>query len=209
MNFSKKPSYLLFCLSAKPPLFGRLHPKFMKLLRKNYPIVPVIVALLLASVATVSQGMLVTDERQLSFYHTHTGKRLDVIYSRDGAYVPSALEEINHFLFDFRTGDKAEMDPELLDLIHDVREALDSEGTYQVVSAYRSPKTNEMLRGRSQSSGVAKNSQHLLGKAIDVRLEGVKTATLRDKAISMKRGGVGYYQASDFVHMDTGRVRRW
>ena len=181
----------------------------MKLLRKNYPIVPVIVALLLASVATVSQGMLVTDERQLSFYHTHTGKRLDVIYSRDGAYVPSALEEINHFLFDFRTGDKAEMDPELLDLIYDVREALDSEGTYQVVSAYRSPKTNEMLRGRSQSSGVAKNSQHLLGKAIDVRLEGVKTATLRDKAISMKRGGVGYYQASDFVHMDTGRVRRW
>ena len=170
---------------------------------------PVIVALLLASVATVSQGMLVTDERQLSFYHTHTGKRLDVIYSRDGAYVPSALEEINHFLFDFRTGDKAEMDPELLDLIYDVREALDSEGTYQVVSAYRSPKTNEMLRGRSQSSGVAKNSQHLLGKAIDVRLEGVKTATLRDKAISMKRGGVGYYQASDFVHMDTGRVRRW
>ena len=153
--------------------------------------------------------MLVTDERQLSFYHTHTGKRLDVIYSRDGAYVPSALEEINHFLFDFRTGDKAEMDPELLDLIYDVREALDSEGTYQVVSAYRSPKTNEMLRGRSQSSGVAKNSQHLLGKAIDVRLEGVKTATLRDKAISMKRGGVGYYQASDFVHMDTGRVRRW
>lgn len=153
--------------------------------------------------------MLVTDERQLSFYHTHTGKRLDVVYSRDGAYVPSALEEINHFLFDFRTGDKAEMDPELLDLIYDVREALDSEGTYQVVSAYRSPKTNEMLRGRSQSSGVAKNSQHLLGKAIDVRLEGVKTATLRDKAISMKRGGVGYYQASDFVHMDTGRVRRW
>lgn len=153
--------------------------------------------------------MLVNDERQLSFYHTHTGKRLDVVYSRDGAYVPSALEEINHFLFDFRTGDKAEMDPELLDLIYDVREALGSDGVYQVVSAYRSPKTNEMLRGRSQKSGVAKNSQHLLGKAIDVRLEGITTATLRDKAISMQRGGVGYYEASDFVHMDTGRVRRW
>jgi len=153
--------------------------------------------------------MLVNDERQLSFYHTHTGKRLDVVYSRDGAYVPSALEEINHFLFDFRTGDKAEMDPELLDLIYDVRDALGSDGVYQVVSAYRSPKTNEMLRGRSQKSGVAKNSQHLLGKAIDVRLEGITTATLRDKAISMQRGGVGYYEASDFVHMDTGRVRRW
>ena len=181
----------------------------MKLLRKSHPIVPVFVALLLVSVATVSQGMLVNDERQLSFYHTHTGKRLDVVYSRDGAYVPSALEEINHFLFDFRTGDKAEMDPELLDLIYDVRDALGSDGVYQVVSAYRSPKTNEMLRGRSQKSGVAKNSQHLLGKAIDVRLEGIKTATLRDKAISMQRGGVGYYEASDFVHMDTGRVRRW
>ena len=181
----------------------------MNLLQKNHPIVPVIAAVLLVSIATVSQGMLVNDERQLSFYHTHTGKQLDVVYSRDGAYVPSALEEINHFLFDFRTGDKAEMDPQLLDLIYDVREALGSEGTYQVVSAYRSPKTNEMLRGRSQNTGVAKNSQHLLGKAIDVRLEGVKTATLRDTAISMKRGGVGYYESSDFVHMDTGRVRRW
>jgi len=181
----------------------------MKLLRKSFPIVPVIATVLLASVATVSQGKLVNDARQLSFYHTHTGKRLDVVYSRDGAYVLSALDEINHFLFDFRTGDKAEMDPQLLDLIYEVRESLGSDGTYQVVSAYRSPKTNEMLRGRNQNSGVAKKSQHLLGKAIDVRLEGVTTTTLRDKAISMKRGGVGYYEASDFVHMDTGRVRRW
>lgn len=170
---------------------------------------PVILALFFASLATVSQGKLAGDERQLSFYHTHTGERLDVVYLRNGIYVPSALKEINHFLFDFRTGDKAEMDPELLDLIYDVREALDSDGTYQVVSAYRSPKTNEMLRGRSQNSGVAKNSQHLRGKAIDVRLEGVRTATLRDKALAMKRGGVGFYEASDFVHMDTGRPRSW
>jgi uncharacterized protein YcbK (DUF882 family) len=77
------------------------------------------------------------------------------------------------------------------------------------VSAYRSPKTNNMLRGRSANSGVAKKSQHLLGKAIDVRLEGISTAVLRDQAIAMRRGGVGYYEASDFVHMDTGRVRRW
>lgn len=164
---------------------------------------------ILASFATVSQGTLVKTERQLSFYHTHTGKRLDVVYARDGHYVPAALEEINNFLFDFRTGDAAEMDPELLDLIHDVREALGSDSTYQVVSAYRSPKTNEMLRGKSQKSGVAKNSQHILGKAIDVRLEGVSTAKLRDQALAMKRGGVGYYEASDFVHIDTGRVRRW
>ncbi len=181
----------------------------MKSLLNKYRIVPVILALFLASLATVSQGKLAGDERQLSFYHTHTGQRLDVVYSRNGTYVPSALKEINRFLFDFRTGDKAEMDPELLDLIYDVREALGSDGTYQVVSAYRSPKTNEMLRGRSQNSGVAKNSQHLRGKAIDVRLDGVKTATLRDKALAMKRGGVGFYEASDFVHMDTGRPRSW
>lgn len=165
--------------------------------------------LILASLANVSQGKLDNDERQLSFYHTHTGKRLDVVYARNGAYIPSALEEINRFLFDFRTGDAARMDPGLLDLIYDVRAALKSDGTYQVVSAYRSPKTNEMLRGRSKSNGVAKNSQHLLGKAIDVRLEGVKTAKLRDTALAMKRGGVGFYEASDFVHMDTGRPRSW
>lgn len=181
----------------------------MKLLQNTVRIVPVILVLFLASFATVSHGNLVSDERQLSFYHTHTGKRINVVYSRNGAYVPSALEEINHFLFDFRTGDKAEMDPQLLDLIYDVREALGSNGTYQIISAYRSPKTNEMLRGRSQNTGVAKKSQHLLGKAIDVRLEGVKTIKLRDTALAMKRGGVGYYEASDFVHMDTGRPRSW
>ena len=181
----------------------------MKYLRNRHYAVPAILALILVLIATVSQGTLTTDERQLSFYHTHTGKRLDIVYSRNGDYVPSALEEINRFLFDFRTGDKAEMDPELLDLIYDVREALGSGGTFQVVSAYRSPKTNEMLRGKSQNSGVARKSQHLLGKAIDVRLEGVATVALRDQALAMKRGGVGYYEASDFIHMDTGRVRRW
>lgn len=181
----------------------------MNQLRQNYSIVPLILALILASLAGVSHGKLDSGERQLSLYHTHTGKRLDIVYSRNGAYIPSALEEINRFLFDFRTGDKAEMDPELLDLIYDVRAALNSDGTYQVVSAYRSPKTNEMLRGRSQSSGVAKNSQHVLGKAIDVRLEGVKTKMLRDTALAMNRGGVGFYEASDFVHVDTGRPRSW
>lgn len=181
----------------------------MKLLQIRFIVVAVIVGPLLASLSSASQQTLPGNERALSFYHTHTGKALDIVYSRDGEYIPSALEEINGFLFDFRTGDRAEMDVELLDLIYDVREALGSDGTYQVVSAYRSPKTNEMLRGRSQNTGVAKRSQHLLGKAIDVRLEGVNTATLRNTAIAMQRGGVGFYEASDFVHIDTGRVRRW
>ncbi len=147
------------------------------------------------------------DARRLAFYHTHTGKRLDVVYKRNGEYVPEALSDINAFLFDFRTGDVAEMDPHLFDLIYDLREALGSEGTYEVISAYRSPKTNEMLRSRS--NGIAKNSQHLLGKAVDVRLTDVELTKLRDTAIAMRRGGVGYYASSNFVHIDTGRVRRW
>lgn len=169
----------------------------------------VVIPLLLAMLAGVSQGKLASDDKQLSFYHTHTGKRLDVVYWRNGAYIPSALDQINRFLFDFRTGDKAEMDPELLDLIYELRATLGSDGAYQVVSAYRSPETNEMLRGRGANSGVAKNSQHLLGKAIDVRLEGVRTNKLRDVALSMNRGGVGFYETSDFVHLDTGRPRSW
>jgi len=95
----------------------------------------------------------------------------------------------------------------ILDLIYDIREYLGSKGTYEVISAYRSPETNAMLRARS--SGVAKKSQHLLGNAIDVRLSDVRTAALRDAALAMRRGGVGYYQDSDFVHIDVGRVRRW
>jgi uncharacterized protein YcbK (DUF882 family) len=146
-------------------------------------------------------------ERRLAFYHTHTGKRLDVVYKRNGEFVPEALSVINTFLSDFRTGDVAEMDPHLLDLIYDLRDALGSEGTYEVISAYRSPATNDMLRQRS--GGVAKNSQHLLGKAIDVRLGDVDLTKLRDTAIAMQRGGVGYYASPNFVHIDTGRVRRW
>jgi len=181
----------------------------MRTLRNRNLILPGALSVMLLSFATPSQKSHAISERHLAFYHTHTGKQLDVVYSRNGIYLPAALDEINHFLSDFRTGDVVDMDPELLDLIYDVRESLGSDGVYQVVSAYRSPKTNDMLRGRSTSSGVAKRSQHLLGRAIDVRLEGVSTAELRDQAIALQRGGVGYYASSDFVHMDTGRVRRW
>ncbi len=147
------------------------------------------------------------EERRLSFYHTHTGETLTITYTVNGEYMDSALAEINKFLADFRTGDVQVVDPELLDFIHDVRESLSSSGTFEVISAYRSPETNEMLRARS--GGVARNSQHVLGKAIDLRLRGVETKRLRDAAIELQRGGVGYYEGSDFVHIDTGRVRRW
>ena len=163
----------------------------------------------LAVTATVAppSNVRAADARQLSFYHTHTQQSLDVVYYENGEYVDSALDEINRFLKDFRTGDIAEMDPKLLDLLHDVRNDLSSDETFEVISAYRSPKTNEMLRAKS--GGVARNSQHVLGNAIDVRLRGVPIEKLRDTALELQRGGVGYYQQSDFVHVDTGRVRRW
>ena len=147
------------------------------------------------------------DQRSLSFYHTHTKKTLEVTYAVGGEYVESALVEINDFLADFRTGDEIVMDPELLDLIYDVRASLGGKGTFEVISAYRSPETNEMLRDAGR--GVAKYSQHLLGKAIDVRLRNIETSDLRDAALKIRRGGVGYYAKSNFVHLDTGRVRRW
>jgi len=163
----------------------------------------------LAITATVAppRDVRAADARQLSFYHTHTQRSLDVVYFQNGEYVDSALDEINRFLKDFRTGDIAEMDPELLDLLHDVRNEFGGNETFEVISAYRSPKTNEMLRSRT--GGVARNSQHVLGNAIDVRLRGVPIEKLRDTALDMQRGGVGFYKQSDFVHMDTGRVRRW
>ena len=181
------------------------HRRIARRRRRSHAVIGSLIACLtlpLGGAATVS-----IDERSLQFFHTHTGESLDIVYKRDGDYVPEALQEINAFLADFRTGAVADIDPELLDLIYDLREALDSTGTYEVISAYRSLATNEMLRRRS--GGVARNSQHLLGKAIDVRLTDVELTRLRDTAIAMQRGGVGYYAAANFVHIDTGRVRRW
>ncbi len=166
-----------------------------------------LIAVGLAATAMHLSDARALDAKQLSFYHMHTHKRLDIVYFENGEYVDSALEEINRYLGDFRTGDTTVMDLGLLDLIYDIRETLGSHGTYEVISAYRSPKTNEMLR--ATGSSVARNSQHLLGTAIDVRLEDIPIEVLRDAALSMQRGGVGFYKQSDFVHIDTGRVRRW
>jgi uncharacterized protein YcbK (DUF882 family) len=146
-------------------------------------------------------------KRQLDFYHTHTGEQLSVTYFRDGDYQPAALEQLNRFLSDWRNGKGREIDPQLLDILWEIQQVTGIQGTYEVISAYRSPETNAMLRSRS--SGVSKNSQHLHGKAIDVRLRGLNTRELRDTALELKRGGVGYYAKSDFVHVDTGRVRSW
>jgi uncharacterized protein YcbK (DUF882 family) len=146
--------------------------------------------------------------RTLAFYHTHTGERLRVTYVENGVPVPEALAEISRFLRDFRTGDVHPIDPELLDALYALRSRAGDRGTYEIISGYRSPRTNEMLRNNG-GGGVAKRSLHMEGKAIDVRLTGVRTSRLREEALALHVGGVGYYPDSDFVHVDTGRVRQW
>jgi uncharacterized protein YcbK (DUF882 family) len=145
--------------------------------------------------------------REVAFVHTHTHERLSVTYFAGGAYDEESLAALNWFLRDHRTGDQHPIDPALFDILHELRLATGAASPYQVISGYRSPRTNSMLRERS--SGVASGSLHLQGRAIDVRLSDVSTAALRDAAIRLGRGGVGYYASSDFVHIDTGRVRRW
>jgi uncharacterized protein YcbK (DUF882 family) len=145
--------------------------------------------------------------RELRFTHTHTGERLAVEYFSGGTYLPDGLATINHFLRDFRTTEVHAIDPGLLDLLHGLTGLTGSRQPFQVISGYRSPATNEMLRHRSE--GVAAGSLHMKGQAIDIRLADVPLAKLRKAALAVRRGGVGYYPASDFVHVDTGRVRTW
>ena len=145
--------------------------------------------------------------RALSFSHTHTGERLTVEYFSRGTYLQDALATVNHFLRDFRTGDVHDIDARLLDLLHGLKGLTGSTRPFQVISGYRSPATNEMLRHHSE--GVAAGSLHMKGQAIDIRLADVPLAELRRAALEARVGGVGYYPASDFVHVDTGRVRFW
>jgi len=154
-----------------------------------------------------ARAALADGPRRLAFYHTHTAETLDIVYSEHGAYVPEALAGIEKLCRDFRTGELHPIDPALLDLLHDVQQATGGKGRYEIISAYRSPATNHMLANRG--SGVADRSLHLKGQAMDVRLPGVSTANLRRAALARAGGGVGYYPESDFVHIDTGRVRRW
>ncbi len=145
--------------------------------------------------------------RRLRFHHLHTGEQLDIVYCENGHYLPDALGEVNQLLRDFRSGEMAEIDPALLDLLHAVQASTGADGTFEIISGYRSPSTNEMLRSRSR--GVARRSLHMQGKAVDVRLPGLATRQLRNASVALRRGGVGYYPADDFVHLDTGRVRTW
>jgi uncharacterized protein YcbK (DUF882 family) len=149
-------------------------------------------------------------EFRLRFYHTHTGERLDVVYRRGDQYIPEALAELDHFLRDHRTGDVRHFDPHLFDLLHDLTASLgDAGGEIDVICGYRTPWSNEFLRTRNLHTGVAQHSLHMQAEAIDIRLRGIPTLELRDAALRLHRGGVGYYRSSDFVHVDVGRVRQW
>ncbi|MDU9047957.1 MAG: DUF882 domain-containing protein [Candidatus Electrothrix sp. Rat3] len=145
--------------------------------------------------------------RTLSFYHTHTHEHLTVTYANAGIYDPVALEKINAYLRDFRTSEIHPIDPALLDILWTMQQKMRCNSTYEIISGYRSPETNNKLRSRSK--GVAKRSLHMKGMAVDIRLSGQKTCLVRDCAVSLNFGGVGYYADSDFVHIDTGRVRTW
>jgi uncharacterized protein YcbK (DUF882 family) len=147
------------------------------------------------------------EPRDVAFVHTHTHERLALTYFADGSYDAESLAALNWFLRDHRTGDQHPIDPALFDILHDLRVATGAAAPYQVISGYRSPRTNGMLREHGR--GVATGSLHMQGRAIDVRLADVRSSALRDAAISLRRGGVGYYAASDFVHIDTGRFRMW
>jgi uncharacterized protein YcbK (DUF882 family) len=147
------------------------------------------------------------DARTLKFFHTHTGQSLEVTYYQNGLYQLEPMEELRDFLADWRNGEKKEIDPKLMDILWQIQQKTGNTKTFEVISAYRSPGTNRYLR--SKSKGVARNSQHIVGKAIDVRLRGLDTAKLRDIALELELGGVGFYAKNDFVHVDTGRVRRW
>lgn len=147
------------------------------------------------------------ETRSLELVNTHTGESLKADYFLGGSYCEQSLFALNHLLRDFRTGDVAPIDPQLFDLLHGTAVLAGKEPRFEVISGFRSPATNAMLNERS--SGVARRSLHMEGRAIDVRLQGYRTDRLRDLALSMQAGGVGFYRKSDFVHLDTGRVRTW
>lgn len=147
------------------------------------------------------------DSWKIAFRHEHTGESFSGVYRVGDRYLPEAFERINYVLRDFRTGEVFPMDPRTIDILSMVHKRMGATEPYETLSGYRSPKTNAMLR--KSSTGVAKNSFHMYGQAIDFRIAGVSTSKLRTVAKGLQAGGVGYYPNSNFVHVDTGKVRSW
>jgi uncharacterized protein YcbK (DUF882 family) len=147
-------------------------------------------------------------DRLLLLYNTHTGERIDIVYRRGDAYIPDALTKLDFLLRDRRTGDVRHFDPRLYDILSDLIVSVGRPGgQIDIICGYRTSSTNEALR--AHTSGVAKNSLHIQAEAIDLRMPGIDTVKLREAAIALAGGGVGYYPHSDFIHLDVGRVRQW
>lgn len=184
--------------------------RFLRLNSFQSFLAPVIFVCLLNSrtIATHGATLSAGGPYRLHFYHTHTGEWLDVVYRHGDSYDPDALARINQYLRDYRNGEVHEYDSRLLDLLRDLMVSLGRpDAEIDVVCGYRTPRTNEYLR--THGHGVARHSLHMQAMAIDIRVPGVPTTELRDAALDLHRGGVGYYAASDFVHVDVGRIRRW
>ena len=166
-----------------------------------------LLALCIGLLAPYAASAPAPNQRTLTFYNTHTEERVSVVYFSEGRYRSEGLARIDRFLRDHRTNDVHQVDIALLDLLHELYKRSHSRGEFQVISGYRSPQTNHMLRTRS--TGVSKKSLHMRGQAIDVRLSDVDTWRLRQIAVAINKGGVGYYHDADFVHVDVGSVRTW
>ena len=147
------------------------------------------------------------DVRRLFLHNLHTGDTVKTVYWENGQYVDGALAEARHALRDWRDGQQHDMDAGLFDIFHEVSTRLETDRPFQIISGYRSSASNAAMHARS--SGVAKNSLHTRGMATDIRVEGVQLRHLQRAALDLGRGGVGFYPVSNFVHVDTGRVRRW
>ena len=164
--------------------------------------------LVAASPTAQIAGTTPQPESRLRLFHTHTGERLDIVYRQGAAYIPEALGKLDRFLRDHRTGEVHHFDPHLFDLLSEVTASVGRPNAeLQIICGFRTPWSNEYLR--KNTSGVAKNSLHMQAEAIDIRLPGTPLAKFRDAALALRRGGVGFYPDSGFIHVDVGRVRRW
>lgn len=169
--------------------------------------------------ALLSPGVLPMDDAEvpmegkayeLKLHHLHSGESIDVVYRIGDTYIPAAIDKLDYFLRDSRTQDEKAYDPSEFDLLHNVLARLGrTESEIDIVCGYRTPWSNEFLRDQGPDTGVAEHSQHMQAKAIDIRVPGVTTRRLRDAALSLDAGGVGYYPRSQFVHVDVGPVRQW
>jgi uncharacterized protein YcbK (DUF882 family) len=160
------------------------------------------------AVPSQQSSLLEGQDHLLMLFNTHTGERIDIVYRRGDQYIPDALAKLDYFLRDLRTGDVRHFDPRLYDILSDLAVSIGHPGgEIDIVCGYRTPSTNESLR--AHTTGVAKNSLHIQAEAIDLRMPGIDTLKLRKAALALGRGGVGYYPHSDFIHVDTGRVRQW